>query len=112
MTDGNSMMTTCRIHLAALLALGFVTGLVPSSQAQDPGVKGYRIGTCDWSIKLPASEESFRFAQRIGLDGIQYSFDDEGKGLDLRTRENRDKVRSVVRAVSYTHLTLPTSDLV
>lgn len=57
----------------------------------------YRIGTCDWSIKMKVSEDSFRFAQEIGLDGIQYSFDAEGLGLDLRTRENRDKLRSIVK---------------
>ena len=38
-----------------------------------------------------------RFAKQNGLDGIQYSFDVEGEGLDLRTRENRDKVRAIVK---------------
>lgn len=57
----------------------------------------YRIGTCDWSIKMQVSEESFRFAKRNGLDGIQYSFDAQGNGLDLRTRENRDKIRAIVK---------------
>ncbi|MCM2373976.1 TIM barrel protein [Aporhodopirellula aestuarii] len=57
----------------------------------------YRIGTCDWSIKMQVSEESFEFAKANGLDGIQYSFDAKGNGLDLRTRENRDKVRAIVK---------------
>lgn len=46
---------------------------------------------------MQASEESFRFAQRIGLDGIQYSFGAEGNGLDLRARENRDRARAIVK---------------
>jgi len=58
---------------------------------------GYRIGTCDWSIRMQVSEDSFRFAKENGLDGIQYSFDAEGNGLDLRTRENRDRIRAIVK---------------
>jgi sugar phosphate isomerase/epimerase len=64
--------------------------------AQEPNHR-YRIGTCDWSIKMQVSEESFKFAKKNGLDGIQYSFDAEGNGLDLRTRENRDKIRAIVK---------------
>ncbi len=57
----------------------------------------FRIGTCDWSIKMPLTVESFRFAQRNGLSGIQYSFDVKGKGLDLRLRENRVILRRAVK---------------
>lgn len=56
-----------------------------------------KIGTCDWSIKMPHSAESFRFAKQTGLRGIQYSFGVKGEGLDLRTRQNRDKVRAIVK---------------
>ena len=56
----------------------------------------YRIGTCDWSIKMPLSLEAFDFAQESGLTGIQYSFDVADKGHDLRLRENRDALRSKV----------------
>lgn len=59
--------------------------------------KGFRIGTCDWSIKMPSSAESFHFGSRAGLQGIQYSFGAKGQGLDLRSRENRDKVRATVK---------------
>lgn len=68
---------------------------VPQSAAHHRGL--YKIGTCDWTIKMQVSEESFKFAKRVGLDGIQYSFDVDGNGLDLRTRENRDKVRAIVK---------------
>ncbi|MFT5130312.1 MAG: sugar phosphate isomerase/epimerase/dienelactone hydrolase [Rhodothermales bacterium] len=58
---------------------------------------GLKIGTCDWSIKMPLSLEAFHFAKRAGLQGIQYSFDAAGKGLDLRLRENRDAIRKAVQ---------------
>lgn len=58
---------------------------------------GYKIGTCDWSIGMRVSGEAFRFADQAGLDGIQFSFDAKGRGLDLRTRENRDKIRAIVK---------------
>ena len=57
----------------------------------------FRIGTCDWSIRMRVSADSFRYGKRIGLEGIQYSFDAKGEGLDLRLRENRDAVRRVVK---------------
>lgn len=79
----------------AIAAIGFAACLllVVRADAQEK----YRIGTCDWSIKMPCSAESFRFAKQNGLDGIQYSFDAKGIGLDLRTRENRDRLREVVK---------------
>ncbi len=58
---------------------------------------GFKIGACDWSLRMSLSEESFQFAKKNGLQGIQYSFDEKGKGLDLRSRENRDRVRAIVR---------------
>ena len=56
-----------------------------------------QIGTCDWSIKMPLSRKSFEFAQSNHLEGIQYSFDVPGKGLDLRQKENRETIRQVVK---------------
>ncbi len=59
--------------------------------------KPFRMGTCDWTIKMPLTEDSFHYAKRVGLRGIQYSFGAAGDGLDLRTRANRDKIRSIVK---------------
>ena len=64
---------------------------------EQEAISQFRIGTCDWSIKMPLSVDSFHFAKRNGLQGIQYSFDVPGKGLDLRKRENRDTIRKTVR---------------
>lgn len=82
-----------RSLVAGLLALTALVIAPQSAAAQS----GYRLGTCDWTIRLPASEESFRFARQAQLSGIQYSFGEPGDGLDLRTRENRDRVRAIVK---------------
>ncbi len=78
-----------------LFAFAWLAICLPDASAQQQ--QQYRIGTCDWSIKMQVSEDSFKFAKQNGLDGIQYSFGAKGEGLDLRTRENRDKVRAIVK---------------
>ena len=86
------------LHLASSFAVVVLTLASSQSMAEDrvPGNQ-FKIGTCDWSIQMPLSTEAFYFAQRNGLQGIQYSFGAEGDGIDLRTRKNRDKIRAVVR---------------
>ena len=80
------------------LGTSFANALMNLKQ-QDVGssMPQYRIGVCDWSIKMKATGESFLFAKKAGLQGIQFSFDVEGKGLDIRTKENRDKLRAIVK---------------
>ncbi|MCZ6673334.1 MAG: sugar phosphate isomerase/epimerase [Verrucomicrobia bacterium] len=56
----------------------------------------FKIGACDWSIKKMLELDAFRMGRELGLDGIQFSFDAEGRGMDLRNKENRDAVRKVV----------------
>lgn len=80
----------------SLFTLVLAANWLPFASAEETE-RQYKLGTCDWSIKMQVSEESFRFAEKNGLDGIQYSFDAEGNGLDLRTRENREKLRAIVK---------------
>lgn len=83
-----------------LLFLAAVTsGLLFASPSygDETETTALRIGTCDWSIKMQLSSDSFEFGKRIGLSGIQYSFDAAGKGLDLRLRKNRDAIRKTVK---------------
>ncbi len=58
----------------------------------------FKLGACDWSIKRMLELGAFRLGQQVGLDGIQYSFAEVGKGWDLRTKENRDAVRQIVQS--------------
>ena len=85
-----------RIRVSLAIAI-VVAGFMATSRGDDGEGRSLQIGTCDWSIKMQLSAEAFRFAKQHGLDGIQYSFDTAGKGLDLRTRENRDQIRAVVK---------------
>jgi L-ribulose-5-phosphate 3-epimerase len=70
--------------------------LAPNLFAKDP-VPKYKIGACDWSIKRMLELEAFRFGKQLGLDGIQFSFDEAGKGMDLRVKENREAVRQTIK---------------
>lgn len=89
----NSRSTTTTV-----VTLAFTVLFSIYVQAEEPQHSGrFRIGTCDWSIKMPSNADSFRFAKRNGLKGIQYSFGAKGDGLDLRTRENRDKIRATIK---------------
>ena len=86
------------VDRALWIPLGMLIAMVvtPLCSATEPNSR-FRIGTCDWSIKMPVSTESFEFGNRNDLDGIQYSFDAEGKGVDLRLRKNRDLIRETVK---------------
>ena len=64
--------------------------------ADQPEAEPLKIGTCDWSIQMPMSRDSFEFAQRNGLSGIQYSFDWRGRAL-ICGCENRDTIRATIK---------------
>jgi L-ribulose-5-phosphate 3-epimerase len=88
-----------RRHVIEVVAFIGIAALSPSQLFAEKPVSagGFRVGTCDWSIQMPLSVDSFHFAKHNGLQGIQYSFDVVGKGLDLRVREHRDTLRKTVQ---------------
>lgn len=79
------------------IAFALCHTLMVTASADEQSTSRFRIGTCDWSLKMQLSQDAFDFAQQNGLNGIQYSFDVEGNGLDLRLRKNRDLIRQKVR---------------
>ena len=81
------------IRTGAFLATGALIG--PRLLAGNPKHR-FRIGACDWSIKKKLELDAFRLGRELGLDGIQYSFDQANEGMDLRRKENRQAVRKVV----------------
>ena len=85
------LRNTTALFWAAFL---FAPNSLVAQSANTPSIK---IGTCDWSIQMPLSTNSFHFASQHHLTGIQYSFDVEGKDLDLRRREHRDTLRATVK---------------
>jgi L-ribulose-5-phosphate 3-epimerase len=49
----------------------------------------FKIGACDWSIGKHQQLEALELGKKIGLDGVQVSFDDQGKKTDLRLEAAR-----------------------
>ena len=82
------------IKTGALLSAGALTA---PKLFSDGHKHSFQIGACDWSIKRMLEPEAFRLGRDIGLDGIQYSFDSQGRGWDLRTKENREDIRKIVK---------------
>jgi L-ribulose-5-phosphate 3-epimerase len=58
----------------------------------------FRIGACDWSIGKRQQLGAFELAKRIGLDGIQASFDEVGAEYDLRQASVRKQFAEAVKA--------------
>lgn len=83
----------------ALKAVGVIStsALVAPRLFSNPYEHRYNFGACDWSIKKMLELDAFHLGRELGLDGIQYSFDVAGKGMDLRSKENRDAVRKTVK---------------
>lgn len=91
------MLPILRTAISTCTLAIIVAASGPQCFAQQTTEPSFRIGACDWSLKMPLSVDSFRFAERNGLRGIQYSFDVKGKGLDLRLLENRKILRATVK---------------
>jgi len=51
----------------------------------------FKIGACDWSIGQRQKFEALDLAKKIGLDGVQVSFDDIGTPTDLRSPDARNE---------------------
>jgi len=49
----------------------------------------FKIGACDWSIGKHQQIEALDLGKKLGLDGVQVSFDDQGTKTDLRLEEAR-----------------------
>lgn len=83
-----SRLTFAGLMLAALALVSPVSLLAG---------EGFRVGTCDWTIRMPGQLEAFDFAKKAGLEGLQFSFSEPGQNIDLRQRADRDKLRAAVK---------------
>ena len=65
--------------------------LAPAAKllAVDEKQPRFRIGACDWSLGKHQQIEALELGKKIGLDGVQVSFDDQGTKTDLRLEEAR-----------------------
>ena len=73
--------------------VGAAAALVAGSMRQmlhaDEAKSRFKIGACDWSLGLRQQFEALDLAKKIGLDGVQVSFDDIGTPTDLRSEDAR-----------------------
>lgn len=68
---------------------GMLLAPVAKMLAADQKQPRFQIGACDWSIGQRQKFEALDLAKKIGLDGVQVSFDDIGVPTDLRSAEAR-----------------------
>ncbi len=80
----------------AVAGLGYSSNLAPLF-AGAKKKRLFKIGACDWSIGKTLSVASMEAAKKLGLDGVQVSFDRPGKGADLRKEEVRKQYKEVAR---------------
>src|SRR5258708_7314058 len=75
-----------------------VMGSLAAGMILGPGLGGiwkeekqprFKIGACDWSIGKRQQIEALELGKKLGLDGVQVSFDDRGTKTDLRAEEAR-----------------------
>lgn len=59
--------------------------------------QSWNIGTCDWTLKTPLTTDSFHMAKRCNIQGLQYSFNVKGEGLDLRFKKHRETIKQTVQ---------------
>jgi len=57
----------------------------------------FKIGACDWSIGKHQQLEALELGKKLGLDGVQVSFDDQGTKTDLRSEEARRQYQQKAR---------------
>ncbi|MCP1385515.1 sugar phosphate isomerase/epimerase family protein [Runella salmonicolor] len=52
----------------------------------------YQIGACDWSLRLNCNPAAFDYAQKIGLEGVQVSYNSKSDLNYLSRSENRQAI--------------------
>src|SRR5258706_13652743 len=78
-----------RRQIIAASAAALIAGPMSNLLRADDAKSRFKIGACDWSLGKRQQFEALDLARKIGLDGVQVSFDDIGKPTDLRSEEAR-----------------------
>ncbi|MBT8038236.1 MAG: sugar phosphate isomerase/epimerase [Verrucomicrobiae bacterium] len=81
----------CIIPLLSVLTVAISSALGGSALDK----KDHPLGVCDWSIGKTQNPEAFDFAEKLGFDGVQVSFN--GGAFDLRDKMVRDQFRAKVK---------------
>jgi sugar phosphate isomerase/epimerase len=86
------MSLTRRRLLSTTLAATLYLSPTLQSLLAAPSKPRFKISACDWSLGRRQQITAFDLAKQIGLDGVQFSFDDVGAEYDLRKPDAREKV--------------------
>ncbi len=78
-----------RRQIIAASAAALIAGSISNLLGADDAKSRFKIGACDWSLGKRQQFEALDLAKKIGLDGVQVSFDDIGKPTDLRAEDAR-----------------------
>src|SRR5258706_16349228 len=68
-----------RRHVLAAAAGALIAGPMSNLLRAEDAKSPFKIGACDWSLGKRQQFEALDLARKIGLDGVQVSFDDSGK---------------------------------
>ncbi|MGE5610586.1 MAG: sugar phosphate isomerase/epimerase family protein [Bacillota bacterium] len=91
------MTITRRRLLSSTLAAGLCLSPALQSLLAANNKPRFRISACDWSLGRRQQFSAFELAKQIGLDGVQFSFDDVGAEYDLRKEDAREKVMAAAK---------------
>ena len=78
-----------RRQVVAGAAAALIASSIKNVIRADDAKPRFKIGACDWSLGKRQQFEALDLAKKIGLDGVQVSFDDIGKVTDLRLESAR-----------------------
>lgn len=81
----------------ALVQIPLLVSLVSSLDAFGAKKKRFQIGACDWSINRSCTPDAFDYAQQIGLEGIQLSYNSKKDETYLSRPENQQAMLAASR---------------
>ena len=79
------------LRQTALLSATYFTA--PFDRLTDPLRRGYPLGACDWSLQRACNPAVFAYAKKIGLDGVQLSYNSRSDESYLLRPENQQAMR-------------------
>ncbi len=87
---------TRREMLGAAAAAGLCLSPAIRSLLADGSRRAFKIGACDWSLRVRQDPVALEVARKIGLDGVEVSFDG-GDQFDLRDEKVQQQYRQASR---------------
>jgi len=80
-------------HTALLTAVCLAENLDAFSMTKTNVRKRYPLGACDWSLGRACTPDVFEYAKKMGLDGVQLSYNSRKDETYLLRPENQQAIR-------------------